>query len=196
MVAAVDEIFRVAGTPTHPATAIRIVNLTLTQTAPTYMKPSLVPSGGDYAVRKTAAIHLNGTADCEISGNLLDRVGGNAIAPSDFNRHASIVDNEIAHPGENGILLVGSTDWVDGRGGNQPRRCTIARNVIHHVGLYTKQSCAIFHSLSCQNTIADNVLFAGTGLAGTPPSSGASSSPQCRRLETTARSTHGTVSPA
>ena len=38
VVAAVDEIFRVAGTPTHPATAIRIVNLTLTQTAPTYMK--------------------------------------------------------------------------------------------------------------------------------------------------------------
>ena len=90
-----------------------------------------------------------------------DRVGGNGIALSDYNRHASIVDNEIAHPGENGVLLVGKARWVDGLDGNQPRWNTVARNVIHHVGLYTKQSCAIFYALSCQNTIASNVMFAG-----------------------------------
>jgi len=39
VVAAVDEIFRVAGSQATPATGIRIANLTLTQTAPTYVSP-------------------------------------------------------------------------------------------------------------------------------------------------------------
>ena len=76
-------------------------------------------------------------------------------------RYARVVGNEISHPGENGIGLTGSTLWVDGRSGNQPRHNLIANNLIHHVGLYTKQSCGIFLALSCHNEIVSNVLWAG-----------------------------------
>ena len=44
----------------------------------------------------------------------------------------------MRHIGENGVAMRGSTDWVDGRGGNQPRFNTIDGNLIHHLGLYTK----------------------------------------------------------
>jgi hypothetical protein len=57
--------------------------------------------------------------------------------------------------------MTGSTEWVDGRNGNQPRFNTIEGNLIHHLGLYTKQSCAIFSGVSCQNKITHNILFHG-----------------------------------
>lgn len=37
----------------------------------------------------------------------------------------------------------------------------VSGNVIHHLGLYTKQACAVFSAVSCQNLIEDNVFFHG-----------------------------------
>ena len=95
------------------------------------------------------------------SDNLLDRVGGNGVALTAFNRGASVTGNHIRYPGENGVVLVGSTIWVDGRSAEQPRFNTVSSNIIHHVGLYTKQACAIFIATSCQNIFARNILFHG-----------------------------------
>jgi len=69
--------------------------------------------------------------------------------------------NEMRNLGENGIGLTGETHWVDGTGGNQPRLNTIEGNMIHHLGLYNKQACAVFSAVSCQNTFAENVFFHG-----------------------------------
>ena len=77
-----------------------------------------------------------------------DGVGGNAVALIDFNRGAQVVANEMRHLGENGVVLIGATEWVDGRAGTQPRRSTVAGNLIHHVGLYTKQSCAVLSAVA------------------------------------------------
>jgi hypothetical protein len=63
--------------------------------------------------------------------------------------------------GENGVGFTGETDWVDGTGGNQPRHNTIEGNLIHHLGLYTKQACAVFSAVACQNLIEHNVFFHG-----------------------------------
>jgi hypothetical protein len=76
-------------------------------------------------------------------------------------RHASITANEMRHIGENGVGMKGSTVWVDGRDGNQPRFNSIDGNLIHHLGLYTKQACAIFSAVSCQNNITNNIMFHG-----------------------------------
>lgn len=86
---------------------------------------------------------------------------GNAVALVDFNRGGQVVANEMRHLGENGVVLVGSTEWVDGRGGTQPRFSNVEANLIHHLGLYTKQSCAILSAVACENTIQQNVLFHG-----------------------------------
>jgi hypothetical protein len=140
----VDEIFSIQGSQANPVTDVRVSSLTIRHTAPTYMGAYTVPSGGDYSVHRGAAIHLNGTASCTIDHNLFDGIGGNGIWLTDFNRGALVSANEMRHIGENGVGMTGSTEWVDGRNGNQPRHNTIEGNLIHHLGLYTKQSCAIF----------------------------------------------------
>ena len=80
------------------------------------------------------------------------------LAKHDHHHHHQQTRRDV---GENGVGLTGSTDWVDGRSGNQPRHNTIEGNAIYRVGLYTKQSCAIFLAVSCLNTITGNILFHG-----------------------------------
>ena len=50
---------------------------------------------------------------------------------------------------------------VGPQNGNQPRFNTISGNLIHHLGLYTKQACAVFSAVACQNLIEENVFFHG-----------------------------------
>ena len=83
------------------------------------------------------------------------------VALIDFNRYGHVSANEMRFLGENGVILIGSSDWVDGRSGTQPRFNTIEGNLIHHIGLYTKQSCAVLSAVACQNTIQQNVMFHG-----------------------------------
>ena len=157
----VAQLFRVEGSQVDPVVAVRVGGVTIAHARPTYMSPYTVPSGGDYSVHRGGAIHLNGTANSTVDACLFDRVGGNAIWLTDFNRFARIAGNHIRFPGENGVGLTGSTVWVDGTGGNQPRRNTIEGNLIHHVGLYTKQACAVFYATSAENVVQGNILFHG-----------------------------------
>jgi hypothetical protein len=140
---------------------MRLSSLVFRHAAPTFMNEYTVPSGGDYSASKTAAVTLNGTSNVTVDHSLFDGVGGNAVAVIEYNRHAHISGNEMRFLGENGVIMVGSTDWVDGRAGTQPRFCTVEGNLIHHIGLYTKQSCAVFSAVACQNTISQNIMFHG-----------------------------------
>ena len=83
------------------------------------------------------------------------------VAFIDYNRNGLVSANEMRFLGENGVILMGSSQWVDGQTGTQPRFCTVKGNLIHHLGLYTKQSCAVFSAVACQNSIQQNVLFHG-----------------------------------
>ena len=86
------------------------------------MQPYTVPSGGDYSIHKGAAVHMNGTLACAVQSCSFDQLGGNAVALSDWNRNATIGGNEMKRLGENGIVLSGTTDFVDGVSNvNQPR---------------------------------------------------------------------------
>jgi len=127
---------------------------TLRHASPSYMRGYTAPSGGDYSVSRTATVRLQGTRNASVDHCPL-------FALIDFNRNASVSANEMRLLGENGVILVGSTDWVDGRGGDQPRFNDVSENLIYHFGLYTKQSCAVLSAAACQNTIERNVLFHG-----------------------------------
>jgi len=157
----VDQLFRLSGTQEKPVKDVRISSLTLKHTQPTYMANHSVGSGGDYAVHRGAAITLIGTENVTIDHNLLDGLGGNGVWLHSYNRKALIAGNEMRNMGDNGVGFTGETVWVDGTGGNQPRFNEVSGNLIHHVGIYTKQSSAVFHAVSCQNTIKENVFFHG-----------------------------------
>lgn len=161
VVPVVKQLIVMQGTQGAPVRNVRISQLTLRHAAPTFMDDYAVGSGGDYSVYRGGAVHLNGTVNCSVDHNLFDGVGGNAVWLTDFNRYGTVTGNEMRHIGENGVGMTGSTAWVDGRDGDQPRKNTIAGNLIHHLGLYAKQSCAVFSAVSCQNTITENIFFHG-----------------------------------
>ena len=49
----------------------------------------------------------------------------------------------------------------DGRAGHQPRRTLIAQNLIHELGIWEKQSAALFQAKACETTFERNVAFNG-----------------------------------
>jgi len=157
----IETLFKAVGTQEAPVKNARVSSLTLRHAAPTYMANYSVGSGGDYSVHRGGAVLLVGTENVTIDHNLFDGVGGNGVWLHAYNRYASVTANEMRNIGENGVGFTGETVWVDGTGGNQPRFNTITGNVIHHLGLYTKQACAVFSAVACQNLIEENVFFHG-----------------------------------
>ena len=129
-------IFSVQGSQQNPVVGFRASSLIFQHVAPAYLEPYAVPSGGDYTVHKGGAVLLNGTAHATVDHCLFDGLGGNGVFMNDYTRNASVVANEFRDLGEAAVLMSGSTEWVDGTGGNQPRFNTVAGNYIHNVGLY------------------------------------------------------------
>ncbi len=139
----------------------------------TYLKPNYIgnhgtPSGGDWAVGRSGALFFEGTVGSFLDGCLLTSLDGNAVFFSGFNRNASVTNSEFLGIGETAISQWGYTDGspVPGMGfdatkGNQPRGTYIGYNVVHEVGLYTKQNSFYFQSESFGNTIEGNIAFNG-----------------------------------
>ena len=56
-----------------------------------------------------------------------------------YNREAVISHNEMYRLGDNGIVLVGDTDLIDGTSATQPRGVKVLYNVVYENGLWGKQ---------------------------------------------------------
>jgi len=94
-------------------------------------------------------VFLEGTEGSVVSGCVFERVDGNAVLLSAYNRNVSIVYNEFAWIGATAVALWGNTEGGDPRlppgygysgvGGNQPRNNIIAFNLCHELGVWEKQ---------------------------------------------------------
>ena len=80
----IDACFCFASQGAEDVAHVRIAGFRIAHTATTQLKPYEVPSGGDWAIGRYAAVTLEGASHVDISGNHFDRVGGNAIGL--FNR--------------------------------------------------------------------------------------------------------------
>jgi hypothetical protein len=98
----------------NSANNILIQGLILTQTSNTYMKDYMVPSGGDWAVHRGGSIYLTNTNNITITHNLLTQLGSNGVAVIDYNNATSITSNEFVWLADSGIVLVGTTNGIDG----------------------------------------------------------------------------------
>ena len=152
--------------------AHQVVNLTLRglgfrDTAWTMLEPHGVPSGGDWALERMAAAFFEGTESLQLEGLHFLRVDGNAVMLSKYHRDASIDGCDFAWLGGTAIALWGWTDelshggtlGVDGTGGTFPRGTSISGNLFHEIGIWEKQSSAVFQAKAAETTIARNVIF-------------------------------------
>jgi hypothetical protein len=144
----------------NPANNVLIRGLILTETSNTYMRDYMVPSGGDWSVHRGGTIYLTNTRNITITHNLLTELGSNGVAVIDFNDATAITLNEFVWLGDSAIILVGSTNGIDGFSvPSQPANTLIQSNLMHETGVYIKQSSPVLIAVSRSVSIIGNLMF-------------------------------------
>ena len=108
---------------------------------------------------RIGALFLEGCENINISNNYFERLDGNVIFLSKYNRNITIYLNEIKWIGDNGIGTLGNTNQNDGTNKNQPRYINVSFNLIYELGYYEIQSSMFFQSKACFINIQNNVFF-------------------------------------
>jgi len=169
-----------SGTQWNPVQDVSIKNIKFTASAPTYMERHGVPSAGDWALDRFSAVFLQGTEGVDIDGCTFERLDGNAVMISGYNRNATVQNSDFSFIGGNAIASWGFTNetatdpgrpgvaienypeaGVDGTDGEHPRYNTIISNTAREVGLYEKQSSFYVQAKTAQSIIQGNVFFNG-----------------------------------
>ncbi|CAF1688374.1 unnamed protein product, partial [Adineta ricciae] len=134
--------------------------LIFTETSSTYMSDYMVPGGGDWSVHRGGTIYLTNTKDVIITRNLFTQLGSNGVALIDSNEMTSITLNEFVWLADSAIILVGSTNGIDGFSvTSQPANVLIQSNVIHETGIYIKQSSPVLIAVSRSTSVIGNLIF-------------------------------------
>lgn len=136
-------------------------NLTVTETRHTYLDRYEVPSGGDWAVARVAAVVLENAENITVRRCSFDQVGGNAVLLSNHVAHSVIEDSDFDHMGDSGVVSLGSAHWTYGIEPTFPIDNIIARNVFRDVGIFGKQTSCYFQALTARSRFEDNVCFSG-----------------------------------
>jgi len=147
------------GTMENPVKGIRLLDLGFRDAAKTYMEQWSAPSGGDWALHRGGAVHIEGTENVTIAGCNFRRLDGNAIMLAGYCRHTHVHRSEFSWIGNGAIATWGDTDGYDATRGTQPRFSLIEENVMSNLGLYQKQSSGWGQAKACQNIIRSNVVF-------------------------------------
>lgn len=169
-------LLNMTGTQWDPVTDVNIANMTITATGATYMERHGVPSAGDWALDRFGAIFLQGTENAVVEGCTIERVDGNGVMISGYNRHATVKDSDFAFIGGNAIASWGYTNetrtdpgrpgvintgypaaGVDGTDGEHPRYNLVQGCTAREVGLYEKQSSFYIQAKTAQSTLTGNV---------------------------------------
>ena len=90
-----------------------------------------------------------------------ERLDGNAVMVSGYNRNTTIADNEFSWLGASAAAGWGYTNENDGMDGQQPRFTKLIRNYCREIGIIEKQSSFWFQAKTAQTIVSDNVLFNG-----------------------------------
>ncbi|CAF0888441.1 unnamed protein product [Rotaria sp. Silwood1] len=139
---------------------VLIQGLILTETSNTYMRDYMVPSGGDWAVHWGGTMYLTNTRNVTITRNLFTQLVCNGIAFIGYNDATSITLNEFVWLADSAIILVGSTNEIDGFSmTSQPVNTLIQSNLIHETGIYLKQSSPVLISVSRSVSVIGNRMF-------------------------------------
>ena len=98
---------------------------------------------GDWALRRTGALHLENTERVTVAACAFVRTDANAIVLSSYNRNASVLDSAFQWLGMSAVALLGDTEQDDGTAGLQPWGTTVAGCAFSELGVIEKQSSAL-----------------------------------------------------
>lgn len=154
-----DSLIRITGTPDTPAVGIQLSGLTLSHTAPTFMKSYAMPSGGDWSVRLDGGVWVEGSEGVTMEGCNFTNLGGNALVLYGYNRNATVAHSSFRWVGDSAVVSVGKVEGIDGSALEVPLGSVVEGNIASEFGLYTKQSGFYYHALSGAARVEGNVFF-------------------------------------
>ncbi len=150
-----------------PLKGFTLSNLGFKDTAPTFMEPHAVPSGGDWALERQGAVFLEGTEGLLVQGCTFSRNGGNALILSGYHRGALVQGNTFRWTGGSQVVAWGRTDELsengtrgwDATGGDFPDGSKIVGNLMTELGIIAKQSSCFIQAKGARSTLVGNVCF-------------------------------------
>ena len=163
LIAPVLEVFfNVSGTsPEAPASDVVFAGLAFRDQREGMLSDWMIPSGGDWALRRTGAVLLENTQSATVEGCAFVRTDGNAVLLNAYNRNASVLRTEFAWIGMSALALMGDCDHDDCTGAAQPWGTLLAGCVVRELGIVEKQSSALFLGKAALTRAEGNVFFNG-----------------------------------
>jgi len=77
------------------------------------MERHAVPSAGDWALDRFGAIFLQGTESVTLENCTFERLDGNAVMVSGYNRNATVTNSDFSFLGGNAVVSWGYTNETD-----------------------------------------------------------------------------------
>jgi hypothetical protein len=158
-----EVVVAVNGTDSRRVENVTLDGLEFAHSGQSYLtQPYEVPSNGDFAVRRAAAVFVENAKGFTITGCKFERPGGNGLMLSNHVRFANVSFNEVAFAGENAIVLMGTSSLNSGLGiDSYPSDNFVGHNHLHHFGVWGKNSAGFLQAVGTHNTIVGNVIHSG-----------------------------------
>ena len=167
-------LIEVKGSRQKPVRHLHFEGFRFAHTRATFMDNYITPSTGDWGIHRGGAVYMEGVEDCAVENCFFDAVGGNALYIDHHARRIRVYGNTFAYTGDSAVCLVGKSHVIEG--GNMPcpfcgaksywsfgpdpedypAYCLISNNLMHHIGVYGKQTAGVFMAIALKNTISHN----------------------------------------
>ena len=92
-------LVNISGTRFNPVKGVKHSGITYRSSRYTYMDPHGVPSAGDWALDRVGAIYLQGTEGSVFDACTFDRLDGNGVMVSGYNRNATVSNSDFSFIG-------------------------------------------------------------------------------------------------
>ena len=158
---ALDRVIQVKGSMESLVTNVTIANVTIAHSATTFLRRYEVPGAGDGSLIREGAVVVEGVKGFLLQNCLFYAPGGNGLVINEYARDTVIEGNEFVWSGDNGIVVTGQTNMIDGTSGNQPRGVKVLRNLVHENGVFVKGAASYRQSFTSETELIGNVFFNG-----------------------------------
>jgi hypothetical protein len=168
------------GTSVQPVKNISIEGFDFTHTVRTFMEKYEQLLLSDWSIYRGGAIFVEGSENCTVNDCNFYNLGGNAVFFNFYNRNCEITGSHFSNIGASAVCFVGDTasvrmprtnigkfnvgdanfDWNKGpKTENFPAYCKVYNNLIHHTGIFEKQTAGVQISMSMHITVGSNSIY-------------------------------------
>ena len=169
----IERLIEVVGaSPDEPAGGLRLIGVTLTHTARTFMKTREPLLRSDWMIHRGGAVLVENAQDVVLEGCVLRRLGGNGVFVSGHAQGITIRGCHFSDLGASGVCFVGKpeavrspafryekfveADEIDRAPGPQsedyPRDCVVEDCLLHDLGTVEKQVAGVQISMAARIT--------------------------------------------